>query len=114
MEFIKNSSDKETILYGIVGGNVKYFRLKLKLSQLQLSTNTGISRISIVNIEKGKQHPSLYLISKIADCLAVNLHDLIPAEIIKPNISSSNTPKNKEVTDISSYKHAISKLEKGS
>ena len=109
---MNNSSNKEDILYDIVGKNVKKFRYKMHLSQLQLSLNIGISRISIVNIEKGKQHPSLYLISKIADCLAVNLHELIPAEIINPNISSSNTPQNKEVTDINSYKDAIGKLEK--
>jgi DNA-binding XRE family transcriptional regulator len=112
---MNDSSNKEALLYQIVGQNVKNFRLKSKISQLELSKNVGVSRISIVNIESGKQRPSLYLISQIAECLARSLHEVIPAGIIEPNPENTSfiPPQKIEVTGLDSYKDYFGKFEKG-
>jgi DNA-binding XRE family transcriptional regulator len=87
---------EENALYGIVGSNIKRFRQEKKMNQLSLSCKINLSRTSLVNIEQGKQHPSLLLLSKIADSLDVTLHDLIPKSVESINRTevAINTKKN--------------------
>ena len=72
---VDNIQDK---LYQEVGQNIKKFRSERKMNQLSLASKINLSRTSLVNIEHGRQHPSLYLLFRIAHSLGVSLHDLIP------------------------------------
>lgn len=70
---------KQEKLYRAVGENIKKCRAVNGTTQEQLATLINLSRTSVVNIEQGRQHPSLHLLLQIADCLSVTLHELIPA-----------------------------------
>jgi transcriptional regulator with XRE-family HTH domain len=52
--------------------------LEPKLSQAKLAKKLGISRVSIVNIEAGRQRAPLSLLSQIAEILGIELLLLIP------------------------------------
>ncbi|QMU26599.1 helix-turn-helix transcriptional regulator (plasmid) [Adhaeribacter radiodurans] len=52
------------------------------MSQTDLASKINLSRTSIVNIEQGRQHPSLYLLSLIANVLKIGVHDLIPNNVV--------------------------------
>ena len=49
-----------------------------RLSQAALGKHVGLSRVSIVNIENGKQAPPLHVLFEIARVLGVELADLVP------------------------------------
>ena len=103
-------------LYNIVGQNIRACRSKLSMSQTDLASIINLSRTSVVNIEQGRQHPSLYLLSQIATALKVGVHDLIPNNgashskseelnsqllkaIVKTGISESSQEKLRNFTD---------------
>ncbi len=67
-------------LYKAVGRKIRTARERLepKLSQAKLAKKLGISRVSIVNIEAGRQHAPLSLLSQIAEILGIELLLLIP------------------------------------
>src|SRR5271165_1388676 len=67
-------------LYGAVGRKIRTARLRLepKLSQAKLAKQLGISRVSVVNIEAGRQHAPLSLLWRIAEILEIELILLIP------------------------------------
>ncbi|MBS1953753.1 MAG: helix-turn-helix transcriptional regulator [Cyanobacteria bacterium SZAS-4] len=52
-------------------------RRKLRLSQEELSINSGIDRSFISSLEKGKRNPSLLTILKIADGLKTSSSKLM-------------------------------------
>lgn len=92
-------SDEQNSLYEIVGRNIKYFRQGKKMNQLSLASKINLSRTSLVNIEQGKQHPSLFLLLNIAHSLEVTLHDLIPASVAKQNSDGNINISTKNVKD---------------
>jgi transcriptional regulator with XRE-family HTH domain len=65
-------------LYQIVGDRVCKARTAIGMSQTTLSKRVGVNRVSIVNIEKGRQRSPLDLLWQIAECLDVELVQLIP------------------------------------
>lgn len=71
---------KQERLYRTLGENIKKYRVQIGITQEQLAILISLSRTSVVNIEQGRQHPSLHLLFQIADCLSVTLHDLIPSQ----------------------------------
>lgn len=64
--------------YAKVGQSIKEARTKADLSQALLAKKINMSRASIVNIEKGRQHPPLHLLWSFAQLLDVNIGSLIP------------------------------------
>lgn len=86
-------------VYQIVGQNIRQFRKQKKINQLSLASQVNLSRTSLVNIEYGRQQPSLFTIWDIAQSLGVTLHDLIPrTPFAKDNLqiavkSNINNPK---------------------
>lgn len=98
------NENNENAIYEIVGANIKKFRQDIKMNQMSLASKINLSRTSLVNIEQGKQHPSLLLLLKIAKSLGVTLHDLIPAFIENMNkkgvvINNVNSTKEEKVLD---------------
>jgi DNA-binding XRE family transcriptional regulator len=53
-------------LYEFVGSKIKDLRNEVCVSQNDLANKLSLSRVSIVNIEKGRQHLSLHLMFEIA------------------------------------------------
>lgn len=65
-------------VYPIVGTKIAQFRKAKKMSQEDLASKIGMSRASVVNIEKGRQHPPLHLVWQLADALEVEMAHFLP------------------------------------
>lgn len=63
----------------IVGKRIRDMRKTAGLTAEQLSNDTGLSRSSITNIEKGRQNISAYHLFKISNRLnCIRIDDLMP------------------------------------
>lgn len=67
-------------LYVWLGQKIHTYRKNRKISQTELGTRVGLSRASIVNIEKGRQHTPLHILFYIARNLKVSPRDLLPLD----------------------------------
>lgn len=67
-------------LYRILGGRIRQRRKELEWTQSALAEKAGISRASVVNIEKGRQHPPLHLLFDLAVHLGIEVIALIPTQ----------------------------------
>jgi transcriptional regulator with XRE-family HTH domain len=61
-----------------LGNLLNTARKNAGLSQKELAQRSSMSRTSIINIEKGRQHPPIHLLWKFSQILDVNATDLIP------------------------------------
>lgn len=79
---LHSSMIDDDLLYRTVGTNIRIVRERLvpKMSQTQLAKKLGVSRVSIVNIEAGRQHAPLHLLWRIAELLGTELALLIPRQ----------------------------------
>lgn len=64
----------------MIGEKIRQAREKISLSQTKLAEKLGISRVSIVNIEKGRQHAPVHTLWDIAEQLGVEVAELIPRQ----------------------------------
>lgn len=64
--------------YTWIGTRIIEQRTKKGITQAQLADAIGISRVSMLNIEKGKQTPSLHAIWIISEKLTVPVHYFLP------------------------------------
>jgi len=69
------------LLYGFVGDLVRQKRTQIGVSQEELAGKIGLARVSVVNIERGRQRPPLHVLWLIAEVLGVELRDLIPLHL---------------------------------
>jgi DNA-binding XRE family transcriptional regulator len=76
--------------YRAVGILIRDARKATGLKQEALASYLNLSRASMVNIEKGRQHPSIFLLSMIAKVLHTQVSSLIP-EVSTPDIKSTAT-----------------------
>ena len=60
-----------------LGKNLKMLRLKIKLSQGELSKSLNVDRAYISNIENGRMNPTLSTLEKIAQALKVSIKELV-------------------------------------
>lgn len=93
-------SDYDGPLYQFVGDLIRQKREQAGLNQTSLAKRVSISRVSIVNIEHGRQRPPLHVLWKIAEALKVQLRDLIPLSLSKPLDSTLGTRTNPELNKI--------------
>ena len=63
-------------VYKRIGLNIKKFRTANGLTQHQLADKLGMSLNFIGKIEVGFDHPSLYTLIDISNCLEIPLKDL--------------------------------------
>lgn len=66
------------LLYQEFGSHLRRARRSAELTQERLADQVGLSRTSITNIEKGRQHVTLYVLFLLADALNVKPSDLLP------------------------------------
>jgi transcriptional regulator with XRE-family HTH domain len=65
--------------YEELGENIRNHRKRRKLSQDELAKLVSLTRTSLTNIEKGRQHPPVHTLCDIADQLKVDVSELIPS-----------------------------------
>lgn len=75
-------------LYVNLGLNIKAARLKKDYNQEVFANMLKLSRASIVNIEKGRQRPTLHLLYEICKVTNSNLFDLLPKLSFDNNLDS--------------------------
>ena len=82
----------ETLLYHLIGENVKRQRVKVDMTQAQLADAVGVLRTSIANIEAGRQKLPLHLLYKLCIELGVEVVDILPRNmaISQPTTTSIN------------------------
>lgn len=66
--------DEQNFLYEFLGNKIREIRVSSEMSQKELASKLSLSRASIVNIEKGRQHPSLHLLIDISRIFNVQLN----------------------------------------
>jgi transcriptional regulator with XRE-family HTH domain len=77
------------LLYRLLGQRIQRARFAIRKSQRALAEELGMSRTSMVNIEKGRQHTSLHVLWQIAERLDVEPASLLPS---KRDYMASNQP----------------------
>jgi transcriptional regulator with XRE-family HTH domain len=73
------NKEEEMALFQLIGKKLKNSRVVAKLNQTELASRVGLSRTSLVNIEQGKQHPSLVVLWEITKALDIELTYIIPS-----------------------------------
>jgi transcriptional regulator with XRE-family HTH domain len=64
--------------YELLGERIKEARTNAKIKQETFASYLNLSRSSIVNIEKGRQHPQIHLLWDIATILNIEVIELFP------------------------------------
>lgn len=59
-----------------LGMRIRYLRKEKKMSQLDLSLESGINRNYLSDLEKGRRNPSLLVLEKLCNVLGVSLSTL--------------------------------------
>jgi transcriptional regulator with XRE-family HTH domain len=67
-------------LYIEIGKKIKNARNAKNLSQANLAKASSLSRTSITNIEKGRQHLPLHTLYAIANALETKVAELLPSQ----------------------------------
>lgn len=83
--------DPETF-YKLLAEQIKFERVKKKISQQNLADHLQLSRVSIMNIETARHKPSLYQVLQIAAYLSIDYVSLIPYQFKKPGESAQDQP----------------------
>lgn len=65
-------------LYSEIGKRVRLNRKAARLTQAQLADAVGLARVSVSNLERGRQAVSLTNLDAIARALDLHLRDLLP------------------------------------
>jgi transcriptional regulator with XRE-family HTH domain len=71
---------KEKKLKGILGKNIKFFRLRRQFSQADLAEKANISITFLSNIERGNNYPQAGTLCNIANSLGINVWELFKEE----------------------------------
>jgi len=74
----------------LLGRNIKRFRNRLSLSQLNLALELGISTTFLSDIENGKKWVSSQTLSQIAKALKTEVHELFkPEQNMRDDVSAA-------------------------
>lgn len=72
------SEDK---FYEEIGERIREKRIQAGINQEVFSQLLNLTRGSVVNIEKGRQRPSIYLLITISQIIGVDYIDLVPVDL---------------------------------
>ncbi len=73
--------EQQTIFYEKIGEKIKEIRRLKEINQEALANTLGISRVSLVNIETGKQRIPLHVLLDICESLNVTMNELVPQNV---------------------------------
>jgi transcriptional regulator with XRE-family HTH domain len=83
--------------YPAFGQRLAHVRRRAGISQELLAGRVGLSRTSIVNVEKGRQRVPLHMLVDFADVLGVTPDDLLPPR--SQSSAQSELPKELRAID---------------
>lgn len=96
-------------LYVPLGRKIKEVRERVGLTQASLAEASSLSRTSITNIEKGRQHLPLHTLYVIAQALGVKVADLLPETKGSADIApADNLPGSLDKSEREWIQHAVS------
>jgi transcriptional regulator with XRE-family HTH domain len=95
-----NSEQKH--LYDYIGNQIKTLRKRAGFSQEVLADKLELSRVSIVNIEKGRQHTTIHLIIELSKIFNVNINYFVPD--VKSDLNSAEEIKSKVREEAKNFK----------
>jgi transcriptional regulator with XRE-family HTH domain len=72
------TENEQIKFYQLLGERIKNARTQTGLKQEAFASYLNLSRASIVNIEKGRQHPPIHLLFVIAKVLNIEVTQLLP------------------------------------
>jgi transcriptional regulator with XRE-family HTH domain len=78
---MKKETPQHAAFYKEIGANIRKVRLERKLSQEELANLVGLTRTSLTNIEKGRQHPPLHTFCDLVEQLKVDFSELLPRPV---------------------------------
>ncbi len=73
-------TEKDWALYHGIGGRVKHRRKVAGLTQQALADLVGMTRVSVVNVETGRQVILLHALPVWAKALKCRIADLLPSQ----------------------------------
>jgi transcriptional regulator with XRE-family HTH domain len=77
LDSLADMSDLE--IYRLVGSRIAARRKELRLKQVEVAGQIGLTRASLANIEKGRQRLMLHQVYRIAEALRIeSILDLVP------------------------------------
>lgn len=80
--------EQQTAFYEKLGDNIRDARKQCNLNQEELGERLGMSRVSIVNIETGKQRLPLHVLWDMSDVLKIKLSELVPEMTSETKLSA--------------------------
>jgi transcriptional regulator with XRE-family HTH domain len=99
----------QKLLYIRLGERIKSARENKGFNQLAFATLLGLSRSSVVNIEKGRQRPSIHLLYEISEITKVNFDKLI-RDLLPPKNSLEDSKLKDTISESISSKKSIDKI----
>ncbi len=64
----------------MIENKIRHYRELKKISQETIAKKVGVSRQTIISMEKGSYNPSLYLAMKLSKVLEVTIEELFQLE----------------------------------
>jgi len=91
---------KIDLIYKEFGRLLKKSRTAANLTQETLAKRVGLSRTSITNIEKGRQHINLHMLYVLSDSIGVRPSDLLPdKDLVDLDININNVLSKANVSE---------------
>lgn len=88
------------LIYKEFGRLLKKSRTAANLTQETLAKRVGLSRTSITNIEKGRQHINLHMLYVLSDSIGVRPSDLLPdKDLVDIDINLNNVLSKANVSE---------------
>jgi transcriptional regulator with XRE-family HTH domain len=77
----------------VIGDNIKFFRKKAKMTQVELAEKANISRSYLADVERNRYNPSFETLKAIASALNVPISSLIGEEDAKNSNHDTQLPE---------------------
>ncbi|NUK29484.1 helix-turn-helix transcriptional regulator [Parageobacillus sp. VR-IP] len=77
----------------MIGDNIKFFRKKAKMTQVELAEKANISRSYLADVERNRYNPSFDTLKAIASALNVPISSLIGEEDAKNSNRDTQLPE---------------------
>ncbi len=77
----RRRSPEDGKYFAVIGRRIQALRHAANLSQEDVASKIGYTRITVHHVETGKQDISVYFLYKVAECLGCSVHALLPENI---------------------------------
>ena len=69
-----------------IGKQIKFYRKKQNLSQIDLAEKLGIDRVSVTRYESGARRVNQDMLFKLSDILHISIDELFPETVSENNV----------------------------